>query len=243
LQVLEREAFDSLEPWRSISFSQGKLDRIPTAPIYRITRGVTREDTINPHPWVQLSVKQRSPWLEAPIEVQLNAHGIEFGILSAYRIDEATNHAHLVEDRQVKFSAGQAIERFHLFQRGLYHFKMADVPFYPAFAETRVSLFSHYLISAISAFVGAVLAVSRTSSTTFAWLVRVLTGVVTGLLITFSSFYGQQLSGWLPIPSFGNEPVINAMLTGLIGGLVGPHMIADLLLTWARRLLIPNKSG
>ncbi len=43
LRVLESESFDSLEPWRNISFSQGKLDQIPTAPIYRITRGVSRQ--------------------------------------------------------------------------------------------------------------------------------------------------------------------------------------------------------
>ncbi len=243
LQVLESETFDSLEPWRSISFSQGKLDQIPTAPIYRITRGISREDAVNPHPWVQLSVKQRNPWFEAPIEVHLNAHGVDSGKLGVYWIDEATNHAHLVEDRVVKFSAGQAVERFHLFQRGLYHFKMLDVPFYPAFAETRVDLSNNYLISAISAFIGAVLAVSHAPSTPLTWIIRVLTGVITGLLLTFSSFYGQQLSGWIPFPSFGNEPVVNAMLTGLIGGLVGPHMIADLLLAWARRLLIPSKSG
>lgn len=242
LQVLESETFDSLEPWRSISFSQGKLDQIPTAPIYRITRGVTREDAVNPHPWVQLSVKQRSPWFEAPVEIHLNAHGVDAGKLGAYRIDEATNHARLVEYRMVKFSAGQAVERFHLLDRGLYHFKMLDVPFYPAFAESRVDLSNTYLISAIAAFVGAVLAVSQAPSTLLTWIIRVLTGVVTGLLLTFCSFYGQQLSSWIPIPSFGNEPVVNAMLTGLIGGLLGPHMIADFLLAWARRLF-PSKSS
>jgi len=243
LQVLESETFDSLEPWRNISFSQGKLDQIPTAPIYRITRGITREDEMNSHPWVHLSVKQRNPWLEAPIEIQLNSHGLGSGKLGVYWIDEVTNHEHLVEDRVVKFSAGKAVERFHLFQRGLYHFKMLDVPFYPALAETRVDLSNHYLISAISALVGAVLVVSRAPSTGLAWIIHVLTGVATGLLLTFGSFYGQQLSGWIPVPSFGNEPVVNAMLTGLIGGLVGPHMMVDLLLAWARRLLAPSKSG
>lgn len=243
VQVLESETFDSLEPWRNISFSQGKLDQIPTAPIYRITRGVTREDETSSHPWVHLSVKQHNPWLEAPIEVQLNSYAVESGKLGVYWVDEVTNYEHLIEDRIVKFSAGQAIERFHLFQRGLYHFRMLDVPFYPTLAETRIDLSDNYLISAISALVGAVLAVSRTPSTVLAWIVRILTGVATGLLLTFASLYGQQLSDWIPFPSFGNEPVVNSILTGLIGGLVGPYMMTDLLLAWARRLLTPGRSG
>ena len=242
LHVLESETFDSLEPWRSISFSQGDLNQIPTAPIYRITRGVTREDPLNSHPWVHIAVDPYSPWLETPIEVQLNAHGVEAAKLGVYRVDPLTNHEHLIEDRQVKFSAGKATERFHLFERGLYHFKMLDVPFYPALTETHVDLSNTYLISAIAALVGALLAVSRTVATIWTWLIRLPAGVAAGLLLTFCSFYGQQVSGWLPIPSFGSEPVVNAMLTGLLGGLMGPHTMTDVLLAWARRLL-PGKSA
>lgn len=243
LQVLESETFDSLEPWRNISFSQGKLDQIPTAPIYRITRGVAREDKLNSQPWVHLSVKPHNSWLETPIEVQLDSHKVESGKLGIYWIDEEKNEEHLIEERIVTFSAGRAMERFHLFQRGLYHIKMLDVPFYPVLTETRVDLSGNYLISAISAVVGAVLAVSRASTTGMAWIIRVLAGVATGLLLTFASFYGQQLSGWIPFPSFGSEPVVNAMLTGLIGGLIGPYMMADLLLAWASRLLARSKPG
>ncbi|MEQ1816271.1 MAG: ABC transporter substrate-binding protein [Nitrosomonas sp.] len=241
LQTLESETFDSLEPWRSISFSQGKLDQIPTAPIYRITRGVNREDTLKAHPWVQLSVRYFNPWLEAPVEVQLNAHAIESARLGLFRIDEVTDHEYLIEDRWIKFSASQATERFHLLPRGLYYFKILDAPFYPALTETRVDLSNHYFISAVAASVGAILAVSRAPFTILSWIIRVLTGIMTGLLLTFCSFYGQQLSGWIPIPSFGTEPIINAMLTGLIGGLIGPHIMADLLVGWSKRLLLPNK--
>lgn len=241
LSVLESESFDSLEPWRSISFSQGKLDQIPTAPIYRITRGVTREDTLKTHPWVQLSAQSVHPWLETPVEVHLDAHAIEKARLGLFRIDELTNHEYLIEERPVTFSAGQAIERFHLLPRGLYHFKMLDAPFAPARTETRVNLSNHYFISGIAATVGAMLAVSRAPFTVLSWLIRVVTGILTGLLLTFCSFYGQQLSGWIPIPSFGTEPIVNAMLTGLIGGLIGPHLLADLLVGWSRRLVLPSK--
>lgn len=242
LSVLESESFDSLEPWRSISFSQGKLDQIPTAPIYRITRGVTREDTLKTHPWVQLSAQSVHPWLETPVEVHLDAHTIEKARLGLFRIDELTNHEYLIEERPVTFSAGQAIERFHLLPRGLYHFKMLDAPFAPARTETRVDLSNHYFISGIAATVGAMLAVSRAPFTVLSWLIRVVTGILTGLLLTFCSFYGQQLSGWIPIPSFGTEPIVNAMLTGLIGGLIGPHLLADLLVGWSRRLVLPSKA-
>ncbi|MXS78924.1 amino acid ABC transporter substrate-binding protein [Nitrosomonas sp. JL21] len=242
LQVLESETFDSLEPWRSISFSQGKLDQIPTAPIYRITRGVAREDTLKTHPWIQLSAQSVHPWLETPVEVQLDAHAIESARLGLFSIDEATNHEFLIEDRWVTFSAGQAIERFHLLPRGLYNFKVLDAPFAPARTQTRVDLSNHYFISAIAAAVGAILAVSRAPFTVLSWMIRVLTGIMTGLLLTFCSFYGQQLSGWIPIPSFGTEPIVNAMLTGLIGGLIGPHLLADLLVGWSRRLVLPSKT-
>lgn len=241
LRVLESETFDSLEPWRSISFSQGDLNQIPTAPIYRITRGVNREDPLNSHPWIHIAVAPYSPWLEAPVEVQLNAHGVESGKLGVYRVEPLSNHEHLIEDRIVKFSAGKAVERFHLFERGLYHFKMLDVPYYPALSETHVDLSNTYLISACAALVGALLAVSRAAATIWTWLIRLPAGVAAGLLLTFCSFYGQQVSGWLPIPSFGSEPVVNAMLTGLLGGLLGPHTMTDLLLAWASRLL-PGKS-
>ncbi|MBS0299499.1 MAG: hypothetical protein JSR32_06150 [Proteobacteria bacterium] len=197
---------------------------------------------MNAYPWVHLAVEQFNPWLETPVEVQLNAHGIESGKLGVYRVDALTNHEHLVEDRSVKFSAGKAVERLHLLQRGLYHFKMLDVTFYPALTEIYVNLSNTYLISALAAFVGALLAVSRTAATVWTWLIRVPAGVAAGLLLTFCSFYGQQVSGWLPIPSFGSEPVVNAMLIGLLGGLMGPHMMTDLLLAWARRLL-PGKSA
>lgn len=242
LRVLESESFDSLEPWRSISFSQGKLDQIPTAPIYRITRGVTREDTLKTHPWIQLSAQSVHPWLETPVEVHLDAHAIETARLGLFRIDELTNHEYLIEERPVTFSAGQAIERFHLLPRGLYHFKMLDAPFAPARTETRVDLSNHYFISGIAATIGAMLAVSRAPFTVLSWLIRVVTGILTGLLLTFCSFYGQQLSGWIPIPSFGTEPIVNAMLTGLIGGLIGPHLLADLLVGWSRRLVLPSKA-
>ncbi|MGV8712201.1 MAG: hypothetical protein ACWA6R_06590, partial [Nitrosomonas sp.] len=220
----------------------GKLDQIPTAPIYRITRGVTREDTLKTHPWVQLSAQSVHPWLETPVEVHLDAHAIEKARLGLFRIDELTNHEYLIEERPVTFSAGQAIERFHLLPRGLYHFKMLDAPFAPARTETRVDLSNHYFISGIAATVGAMLAVSCAPFTVLSWLIRVVTGILTGLLLTFCSFYGQQLSGWIPIPSFGTEPIVNAMLTGLIGGLIGPHLLADLLVGWSRRLVLPSKA-
>ena len=120
---------------------------------------------------------------------------------------------------------------------------MLDVPFYPVLTETRVDLSHHYLISAIAALVGAILAVSHASFTILSRFMRILTGMASGLLLTFASFYGQQLSSWMPFPSFGSEPVINAMLTGLIGGLIGPQILTDLLLTWSKRLLIPGKPG
>jgi ABC-type branched-subunit amino acid transport system substrate-binding protein len=243
LQVLERETFDSLEPWRTISFSQGKLDQAPTAPIYRITRGVTREDELHEHPWVNMSVQQFSPWLEAPIAVELRGHLVETGKMGVYRVDEATNREYSVEQRAVQFSAGQAVEKFHLLMPGLYRFKMTDLPYYPALTETRIGLSKNYLISAISALVGALLAVSRASPTGSARFVRILTGIATGLLLTFGSLYGQELASWIPFPSFGDEPVVNAMLTGLIGGLLGPYMIANLLLAWANRLLGSRKLG
>lgn len=242
LQVLESEVFDSLEPWRTISFSQGKLDQIPTAPIYRVTRGVTREDELGSHPWVHLSVNRHQPWLEAPVEVRLKGYGVESAKLGVYRVDHTTQQMHLIEDRLIKFSAGMATERFHLLQRGIYHFKVLDAPFYPALAETRIALTNHYLISAFAALIGAILAVSHTASSFFTRITRVMAGIATGLLLTFGSFYGQQISGWLPFPSFGSEPVVNAMLTGLIGGLAGPHLIATMLSTWAKRWLMPHQS-
>ncbi len=243
LQALESETFDSLEPWRTISFSQGKLDQAPTAPIYRITRGISREDEVHEHPWVNMSVQQFSPWLEAPIAVELKGHLVEAGKIGVYRVDEVTNREYLVTQRAVKFSAGQAVEKFHLLTPGLYRFKMTDLPFYPALTETRVGFSKNYLISAIAALVGALLAVSHASQAGSARFMRVLTGIATGLLLTFGSLYGQQLSSWIPFPSFGDEPVINAMLTGLIGGLVGPYMVANLLLAWAGRLLGSRKLG
>ncbi|OQW41876.1 MAG: hypothetical protein A4S08_12000 [Proteobacteria bacterium SG_bin4] len=243
LQVLENETFDSLEPWRTISFSQGKLDQIPTAPIYRISRGVIREDEISTHPWVHLTVDQHQPWLEAPVEVHLQGYGVESAKLAAYRVDNFTQHEHLIEERLVKFSAGLATERFHLLQRGAYHFKILDAPFYPTLTETRIVLTNHYLISAIAALVGAILAISHTVSSLLTRIIRVMTGIATCLLLTFGSFYGQQFSGWLPFPSFGSEPVVNAMLTGLLGGLAGPHLLANTLSSWAKRWLLPSQPG
>ena len=243
LRVLESETFDSLEPWRSIGFSQGDLNRIPAAPIYRITRGVTREDAPNSHPWVHIAVDPYSPWLEAPVAVQLSAHGVESGKLAVYRVDPLSNREHPIEEREVKFSASKATARFHLFERGLYRFKMLDAPFYPALSETHVGLSNTYPISAIAALTGALLAVSRAAATIWTWLIRIPAGVAAGLLLTFCSFYGQQVSGWLPIPSFGGEPVVNAMLTGLLGGLLGPRTMSGLLLAWAQRLLPGKPAG
>ncbi len=242
LTVLETATFDSLEPWRNISFSQGELDQIPTAPIYRITRGVTREDAIKHHPWVHLSVSPFSPWLESPVAVQLNAYGVESGKLGVFWIDEVTNQAYLIEDRMVQFSAGQALERFNLFKRGRYQFRMMDTPYYPILTETRLEHSLTYLISAFAALVGAILAISRQPVTLANSFVRIGLGVVTGLLLTFLSFYGQQLSSWIPLPTFGNEPIVNALVTGLIGGFFGPHFLANLLVSGIRRWIISGKS-
>lgn len=242
LNVLETATFDSLEPWRNISFSQGELDQIPTAPIYRITRGVTREDTLKHHPWIHLSVNSSSPWLETPVEVRLSAYGLESGKLGVFWIDEITNQAYLIEDRIVQFSAGQAAERFNLFKRGRYQFRMLDTPFYPILTETHIESSMTYLISAIAALIGAILVISRQAFTLTDSMIRVFFGIFTGLLLTFLSFYGQQLSSWIPLPSFGNEPIINAMVTGLIGGYLGPHFLVNLAHAWVRRFLITGKS-
>lgn len=99
-----------------------------------------------------------------------------------------------MNDELCKFTAGSAFEQFYLFRFGLYRFKIMDVPYYPTLAETRISLSHNYLISALSALIGALLMMSHSSSTGLARIMRVLTGVATGLLLTFGSFYGQLVT-------------------------------------------------
>jgi hypothetical protein len=50
---------------------------------------------------------------------------------------------------------------------------------------------------------------------------------------TFSSLYGREVAEWFPFPSFGEEPIINALITGLIGGLLGPYFLPEILMAWA----------
>lgn len=109
LLTLESETFNSLEPWRTINFDQGKLSQPPTAPIYRITRGIVREDEISDHPWVDISVKQRNALFESPVQVQLYGHRVESSGISLYRVDEVTNQEHLVERRVVQIYSGQCV--------------------------------------------------------------------------------------------------------------------------------------
>ena len=231
LGVLETQTFDALEPWRRIRFSDGGLTEPPTAPIFRISRGQSREDPASMQEWVEIDVFPRFNYLESPIRAELTSHSVNTALVTLSRIEDGVPV--LQDVRTVDFSAGRATVDFHVLRTGIYRIALEGAAYAPTMAETQVVISRVYFISALTAFLAAMIVVCRVTTHTATRLGRSLLGVVAGLIFTFSSLYGREVAEWFPFPSFGEEPIINALITGLIGGLLGPYFLPEILMAWA----------
>jgi hypothetical protein len=85
---------------------------------------------------------------------------------------------------------------------------------------------ANYLLSLLGALIGSLLCIEVTKeSGRRVSLGRVPAGMAVGVLLTALSFYGTSLGGWVPIPSFGDSHVVNALMTGVCGGWFGPSIL------------------
>jgi Periplasmic binding protein len=241
LNVLEVQRFDAVEPWRRIQFSDGRLTEPDTAPIYRIGRGRRREDTRDSHAWVGVDVEPQFSLMEGPIHVRLDGHSVQSARVSLSRVVDG--HSEIIRSRDVVFSANRAAVDFHVFRTGLYRVSIEGVDYTPSSAQTWLVLTPTYAVSIITALFGALVVVLREPATLRARLIRVLLGMFAGFALTFSALYGTKVAGWIPFPKFGDEPYVNAIVTGLIGGLIGPYVLAEVFLSWALTLSVGTLSS
>lgn len=234
LNVLETQTFDALEPWRRIRFSDGGLDQLPTAPIYRISRSQIREDSVTTQQWVEIDIFPQFSFLESPIKASFTSYSANSATVALSRIEDGV--AILEEVKSIDFLAGKADVDFHVFRPGLFRVSVEGVAYTPAMAETRVVLTPVYLIAALTALVGALIVVSRDLTPIGTRLGRSMLGVLAGIVFTFISLYGRAVSDWFPFPSFGDEAIINALMMSLIGGLLGPHLLPEISVAWGSAL-------
>lgn len=234
LNVLETQTFDALEPWRRIRFSDGGLDQLPTAPIYRIARSQIREDSVTTQQWVEIEVFPQFNYLESPIKARFTSYSANSATVALSRIEDGV--AVLEEVKNIDFLAGEANVDFHVFKPGLFRVSVEGVAYSPAMAETRVVVSPVYLIAALTALVGALIVVSRDLTPIKNRIGRSMLGVLAGVMFTFISLYGRAVSDWFPFPSFGEEAIINALVMSLIGGLLGPHLLPEISVAWGSAL-------
>jgi len=230
IDVLETQTFDSLEPWRRIRFSDGGLDQPPTAPIYRIARGQVRQDPLRTQEWVEIEVFPQFGYFESPIKAEFTSHSINSATATLSRITDGV--AVLKDRRIIDFSAGEAEVAFHVLSPGLYRVGIEGAPSTPAMAETRVAVSPVYFIATVIALIGALIVTSRDASSFLKKVERCLIGVTAGFIFTFTALYGRAAAEWFPFPSFGDEPIVNAVILGLIGGLIGPHLLPEIFVAW-----------
>ena len=148
----------------------------------------------------------------------------------------------IIEQRPVVFSGRSAREAFHFFEPGAYRFSLDGdngIRSSPLETTVRLTWSYSYLLSLVGALIGSLLVVSKHKGHK---PTRIVTGMATGLLLTFTSFYGRSMGSWVPVPSFGSEPAINALLTGLLGGLIGHAVLSSLFLGWANLLISRTQS-
>jgi O-antigen ligase len=139
----------------------------------------------------------------------------------------------LIDQRMVQLQAGHAVERFHLFRPGSYRVQVSGTNGFPDSADVSVQFSATYVLSAAAALLAALLML-RTSKLRF-WpsASRILLGLLFGVTLTFLSIYGKHVTTALPFPSFGDEPTVNAVVAGFVGGLLNPYLVTAALVRWA----------
>jgi substrate-binding family protein len=231
--VLETETFPSLSPWRKIRFEDGSLVEPPPVPVYRVHRDWERIDPAPTRPWVRLQVPKEAQYLQGPVTVTVEAGSLDEHQSVELSVFQADTGEEVVKER-LAFTQGQATYTFNPPGPGQYRFKTPDARYVPIDARVTVLMWWSLIIYGLSVFggfAGALLAMTtRTTPSGSPW-VRVLVGGGVGVLLTALSFYGRSVPGWqaLPIPSFGNAHELNALATGLVGGLFGPAIINGVL--------------
>lgn len=231
---IEQGTFESLEPWRRVAFFAGDLRDPPDVPIYVVGRGFTRADQRSRRSWIDISVAESYNYLESPIQAHLQGYDVNSARVRLERLHSGVWN--FVRAHEVDFTAGTADLDFHVFRTGTYRVSVDGAS--PAFAETQIILSPTYILSTIAALIGAWIIVSRDRSQLTGRINRLALGVFAGFVLTFSSLYGNEIAGWFPFPSFGDEPNINALITGLIGGLLGPYVLAEAFVNWAMILSV-----
>jgi ABC-type branched-subunit amino acid transport system substrate-binding protein len=234
INILETQTFGSLEPWRRIRFSDGSLDVPPVTPILRIARNQTREDPVRSQDWISVNVFPQFGYLESPISVEFESAAIGTAIVTLSRM---INGIPVLEEvRTVDFTGGQAATNFHVLLPGTYRIGIDGLPYSPIMAETRVTATSIYLVAAFVAFLGALIVLTRDTSVLRTKVWRLLLGVAAGILFAFVTIYTHSSAEWVPVPSFGEAPLVNAVILGLVGGLIGPHLLPEIFIGWGTLL-------
>jgi hypothetical protein len=215
-------AVESVEPWRRIRFTQGSLEQPPEAPIYSIDRTRKRLNGRPDYEWIQISKPSPVNFLEGPLVVRLTGRTRQPVVLKLYR------DGRLIDERSVPLEGDGRSAAFHWLRPGSYRLETNPVR---QSEEMEVGWPRNYLLAASSAFVGALLVLRQQLPPRGAWsgFRRVLSGICAGVILALASFSRDQLSGYLPVPSFSETPSTNAVAVGLVGGWLGLGFVIDLL--------------
>lgn len=220
-EEIEGETFDSLTPPRTIRFENGNLANPLAAPIYRVAASLERLDSPPERPWVEIEVESTVQLFEKPIVIRLTGHSM--GPSDPVLLHIERGRGSDVHSETVTLQGGRAETTYHPSRPGKYRVR-ADVSHAPRNATVKVEVGLGYLVAILFATAGSFLA-GRSRPT------RLLEGVVTGLLLTWLTSYVRALplSLPLPIPSLSEAPSINAALSGLLGGWMGPSILGKLM--------------
>lgn len=230
-KVLEEHTFDSLVPWRKIKLSNGRLEELPTTPVFQLKRTPKRLDRVEPPPFLVLRIPARARFFAEPVRVSVErfavaGDGMRFVVAGndTIKMQVLNEHEDVVAEEQVPLAGGKGTFVYYPRGTGQYRLRTSAAQL-PGDASFEVRWTFDFPLAVIGAIVGLLLGMGRPSSLRLPW--RVAAGVLTGLVLFVISSWGRDsaLASIVPLPSFHAIPWFNAFLIGLVGGWGGLELL------------------
>jgi hypothetical protein len=229
-QALEEETFDSLTPWRKIQLGGGTLHQVPTAPIYNIERRFARKDKPPDPEWAKLQVSNTQVGLfEGPVMITLQPRLSRTEADLTLEVDRvgASVTPEMTQTLRLTNTTASISHPFVASWPGRFRITASPIATLPKEVYVDVSWRRNYVWSFFAALVGSLVAVLVGRSGSMRPPLRVAVGVIIGLGLTAFAFHRSLLPGlaFVPLPTFSDIPMLNAIASGIFGGFAGPEIV------------------
>jgi len=232
-QALEQDTFDSLTPGRKIQLAGGSLHQAPAAPIYRIERRFARKDKPSDPEFTNLRVSNTQAGLfEGPVMITLEPRLLRQEADLTLQVDRVYPEGMTVTPvmmQTLRLTNATPSISFPFVASSLGTYRITATPITPRPKEVYVDVRWrwNYVWSFFAALIGSVVAVSVGRGGNMRPALRVAVGVVIGVGLTAFAFHRNLLPGFafIPLPTFSDIPLLNAIASGVFGGFAGPEIV------------------